>query len=112
GIALGAEDLTDVSVFEEALTRLPWRFYLSAPLNHDTLTIIRSVIDPRIIIQSGEAVAEGVETPLQSALIREVPKIEERPATPVDETLPAGLKPLVKDLSVRLVRGVAGAGKT
>lgn len=123
GVVLGAEALVDAAVFEEALTSLPWRFALKGPLNNDTLAVIRSVIDPRIIIRTDEAAPTGIETPLQSLLIREEPKIVEPPPAPVvetrpkvapvnDDTLPAPLRPLVDDLAVRLVRGVAGAGKT
>jgi hypothetical protein len=113
GITLCREDLADLESFEGALTRLPWRFRLKEPLGDIPLRVIRSVIDPEIIIRSPQGDLVGVETIQQQLLIRATPSaLDLHQELSDDAPLPGEVQKLVRDPSVRLVRGVAGAGKT
>lgn len=101
GVALGQEDLQDSQTLEKALRELPWRFTLKEPINNTLLDVIRGVIYPHIRILNEEGEDEGkTETRTQTLIIQ--------------EPLPPLKLPGLEDpqFSVRLVRGVAGSGKT
>lgn len=113
GVVLGKEKLESVDVFEDAITNLPWRFRLKTPLGQYVLDGIRSVIDPEIIIQSPQGEFLGVETLHQEKLIREQPEPVDITRTLADDGSDSPeVSALITDLNVRLVRGVAGSGKT
>lgn len=115
---LGKEMLASAETFENALRRLTWRFSLEQPLTSSIKDVIRSVIDPSIVVTGADDQPIGVETIPQAQLIQapldfKQPEHSGPPASfEEDDTLPSEPTSLIKDMSVRLVRGVAGSGKT
>ena len=101
GIVFGQETLKQPESFERAIRALPWRFKLTAPMNNDTLDVIRGTLCPslRIITPDGDDV--GTETRTQSQLITEPLPTVALPGMATED-----------DAHVRLVRGVAGSGKS
>lgn len=113
GYVFGREDLTETG-FEVCLDaiRAPWK--LERPLDNEIREKIRAVLDPHIILPD----AVGIETVKQTAIIREPLKIQDeaydtnQPLLPADDLLTREASELAENMSVRLIRGVAGSGKS
>jgi hypothetical protein len=88
GIALGRESLRNLDTFEAALKSLPWRFTMNKPLKQIQQDSIRVILKPTLRV--GET---GVLSPLQELLSEEAISVAE-------------------DNNLRLVRGIAGSGKS
>ena len=87
-IAISKDSLKNVTVFENALKQLPWRFPLNKPISEIQQASIRVVLKPNLRV--GES---GVLSPLQEMLSEEAISVAE-------------------DTTFRLVRGIAGSGKS
>ena len=116
GEVIGKEDLTEEQ-FEKALSRIPRPWKLSTPLNADTLDIIRGVIQPEWIVTDAQGHDIGTVTVPQERLITEPLKLQsEEPPTQKtlldDDFLTTEAKQTLESTSIRLVRGVAGSGKS
>jgi hypothetical protein len=111
---VGADHLRDAGTLEAAIRALPWKFTLDRPLTLDMLDIVREVIDPSLSITDSDGRAIGVLTRPQKSLIDEPIRIfQPKQATLIGEfELPPDHGALVDSTEVRLVRGVAGSGKT
>ncbi len=110
GTVIGREKLLNERVFEQALRNLPWIFRLKDKMSMDMLDIIRGVINPERVITDNDQDAGKTLTMLQENLINEPVQILEPQANPLfddEET-----RPSESNTQVRLVRGVAGSGKT
>lgn len=116
GQILGKEDLLTTETFETAIRKLPSPFKLEKPLDEPTLNLIRSVIDPEIIVSDQNNKPIGVLTVQQERIIKEPLKVVTKP-TATQPLLPIELlseetQNIAENASVRLVRGVAGSGKS
>lgn len=111
GAVFGRETLHTPEAFENALSQVPWTWNLREPLTDGTWNIIRGILDPRIVIfdpKTGEY--NGELTPEQEKLVTEPPDVLVSPLESRGLNLEA--LEIAKDQNVRLVRGVAGSGKT
>ncbi|MBA3869849.1 MAG: UvrD-helicase domain-containing protein, partial [Anaerolineae bacterium] len=114
GVVIGKELLRNADTLQQAITNLPLKFTLEQPLSLDMLDIVREVLNPSLVVQNENGLPVGTLTELQHGLINE----------PLHSTHPQQLalfeyEPLSEETqdipgsaSVRLVRGVAGSGKT
>lgn len=102
GHVLGKDDLTPER-FEQALKNIPSAWKLQQPLARETLDVIRSVIDPRSVISN----AKGEDTGHTFTIEQEA--IVHAPLPTISE---AEAKRLAESANVRLIRGVAGSGKS
>jgi hypothetical protein len=114
GCAFSREQLVE-GRFENALKQLPWPWVLKSSLSRDVLDVIISVLTGEVVILDKEQRPVGVPTIRQIELIREPVK----PAPPVkkiplldDTFLTSEAHSVVESMNVRLVRGVAGSGKS
>jgi hypothetical protein len=99
---LGREDVHNVESLIEALNRINMKFDIkNGGLDQKALDAIRATVDPVLIV--GE---RGTETIQQTKIIRE--KFE----LPDDDILTDEAKDVSTATNIRLVRGVAGSGKT
>ncbi len=115
GEVLCEEDLTP-ETFENALRNLPSRWKLHEPLRSTTLDSIRGAIDPEIIVRNLDEQPIGVLTVAQEKFIREPIKSAvsnniAQIALPLD-LLSEETNQIAENTSVRLIRGVAGSGKS
>lgn len=109
GRVITKAQLTAPEHLEKALSNIPFHWTLSRALDSSDLDLIRAVIDPDIIIPDREDPinrAIGVETVRQTRIIREPLKL------PMGDLLTDEAVEVAENMSVRLVRGVAGSGKT
>ncbi|MBA3817207.1 MAG: ATP-dependent helicase, partial [Parachlamydiaceae bacterium] len=113
------EDLTP-ETFENALRNLPRRWKLHEPLRNNTLDAIRGAIDPEIIVKNLEEKPIGVLTVAQEKFIREpIKSLNNQPnangivqtSLPLD-ILSAETIQIAENTNIRLIRGVAGSGKS
>ena len=118
GYIFGREDLTPAR-FQTYLTSIQPPWPLQKPLDSTTLDKIRGVLDPHLIISDSDDNPVGIETRRQTALIREPLILEPKktsknlqPALLPDDLLSGDAEEVVVNTSVRLVRGVAGSGKS
>lgn len=111
---IGKELLRNSETLHQALTNLPWKFKLEQPLSLDMLDIVREVLNPSLLVQNENGLPIGTLTELQHGLINEplhaihpqqLALFEYEPMSDETQDLPGSA-------SVRLVRGVAGSGKT
>lgn len=114
GVVIGKEALTSPAQLQQAIHALPWTFPLDRPLSLDMLDIIREVLNPSLMVENDEGLPIGTLTVVQYGVITE----------PVQSTLPRqiamfsddedseDIHGLAENIGVRLVRGVAGSGKT
>jgi thymidine kinase len=112
-IVIGKELLKNATLFESAIDNLPWQYRLERSLPLDTLDILREVLKPSLVVEDEAGNSIGTITRTQERLINEPVKLLE----PQQLTLPTDDgQPMVEmDVSseeIRLVRGVAGSGKT
>lgn len=107
---IGKEKLANEHTLEQALRDLPWVFRLKNKMPMDMLDIVRGVINPERVITENDQDAGKTLTILQENLINESVQLLEPQANPLfedEETRPSDVT-----AQVRLVRGVAGSGKT
>ncbi|RMG74547.1 MAG: hypothetical protein D6711_08610 [Chloroflexi bacterium] len=88
GVAFGSNVLNSPQAFQNALKNLPWRYQLSQPLTERQKSAVRKVMKPSLKVGD-----YGVLSPLQEFLSEEALNVSE-------------------NATVRLVRGVAGSGKS
>ncbi|KXK24199.1 MAG: UvrD/REP helicase [Chloroflexi bacterium OLB15] len=114
GVVIGAETLKDSASLEKAIRDLPWKFKPERPLSLDMLDIIRELIDPSLRVDDQTGSPIGTLTRQQEALVREPVSVllPKQAALFSAESLPPSHEQLVDNAEVRLVRGVAGSGKT
>lgn len=114
GVVIGKELLRSSDTLQQAITNLPWKFTLEQPLSLDMLDIVREVLNPSLVVQNEDGLPVGTLTQLQFGLINEPLRsahpqqlnlFEYEPMSEETEDIPGSA-------SVRLVRGVAGSGKT
>ncbi len=114
GTIIGKELLKSSESLQQALSNLPWKFTLEQPLSLDMLDIVREVLNPSLLVENENGWPVGTLTELQHGLINEPlhavhPKqlalFEYEPMSDETQDIPGSA-------SVRLVRGVAGSGKT
>jgi hypothetical protein len=109
---IGKEGLANVAALQTFISRLPWRFRLERPLSLDMVDIIREILDPSLQLQDLAGNVIGTLTRPQATLVREKLKPfepEQLSLLPEDPPPPEGI---AENTEVRLVRGVAGSGKT
>jgi hypothetical protein len=87
------QDLASASAFENALERVPWRFKILTPMDDKVVDVLRGVLNPTLIIRDKQDRDVGTMSILQETLSQEA----------IDAT---------ESTTVRLVRGVAGSGKS
>lgn len=118
GEVIGREALSSPEVFEEALTNVRMPFSLQGAISPSALDVIRGVIDPKLVVKDSENRDIGTISLAQERIIEEVPKSLESQqldltasGVPHDiaDVLEESLQP---ELDVRMIRGVAGSGKT
>lgn len=115
GTVFGAEIFTDPEVFKKALLDIPWRWNLENPLGQMTLNVIRGVVDPHLIVTDMEGNDIGTLDLRQEPLVKEpLPSLMPQNLALFDseDLLSEEAKTAVADHHLRLVRGVAGSGKT
>lgn len=114
GVVIGRERLASPAHLQQAIQHLPWTFTLPQPLPLDILDIVREVINPSLVVQNDEGLPVGTLTraqhsliiePLTALLPRQMPLFE-------DDELSNEALEIPENAQVRLVRGVAGSGKT
>lgn len=101
GRVLGKEMLTEAN-FATALRNLPWAWELQSPLDLRILDGIRGALNPKLIVRDPDS-----EKPLGIVTIA-----QEREAYRLSELLSDEANDVIQKTSVRLVRGVAGSGKS
>lgn len=111
---IGKELLRSSESLQQALSNLPWKFTLDQPLSLDMLDIVREVLNPSLLVENENGLPIGTLTELQHGLINEplhavhpqqLTLFEYEPMSDETQDIPGSA-------SVRLVRGVAGSGKT
>lgn len=108
---LGTDDLTPEN-FEQALRQLPWAWKLDDALGEEVINIIRWVIDPSISVENNEGKPVGILTVAQEREIKR-PLVEKLGKHLLSsDLLTQEAEAIVESTSVRLVRGVAGSGKS
>ncbi len=114
GCVIGKELLASPAHVQQAIQQLPWKFRLEQPLSLDMLDIIREVLNPTLQVQNDEGLPVGTLTQTQHGLITE-PLISLHPKQMMlfdDDELSNEALGIPENAQVRLVRGVAGSGKT
>jgi hypothetical protein len=113
GRVLGKQDLTPEH-FKEALQNLPWERKTAFSIDMKILDTIRGVLDPFIIIDDEEGIPTGILTVIQEAEItRPLSSKSTSSQLPLfDDLMTQEAEEIVEATSVRLVRGVAGSGKS
>ncbi|MDX1991156.1 MAG: UvrD-helicase domain-containing protein [bacterium] len=114
GVVLGKESLIDAATFEKCLISLPWRFRLEQSLSNSVLNTIRGVLDPSIIVTDQEGIDRGELTLTQESLTKESFRVPQKQTLSLlgDDFMSEDAEAAVNNVSVRLVRGVAGSGKS
>lgn len=119
GRVLSQHEMTP-QFFEQALFALPVPppIKLTRPLPDHSINSIRAVINPRWIIRDIDNNPIGTQTVEQTNLIESplpfstVSKVSQPPLLPTTDQLEEKAKDIIQNASVRLVRGVAGSGKS
>jgi hypothetical protein len=109
-VVIGHEKLDDISYFEHTISDVPWRFKMSQRMSDVTFSNLRGVINPRLVISDNNHRNRGTLTPQQEAIVH-----ESRPPRPVEgdrKELATEAEQVLQTAHIRLVRGVAGSGKT
>ena len=114
GTVIGSELLTSTTQVKQAIENLPWKFRLERPMSLDILDIIRELINPSLVVEDDEGRVAGTLTraqynlitePLQATLPKQMLLFE-------DDELSTEAMGITENATIRLVRGVAGSGKT
>lgn len=116
GTVLGKEQLASAAHLLQAIENLPWKFKLDQPMSLDILDIVRELINPSLVVQDTDGFPVGTLTRTQYNLITEplhavLPKQLPIPIFEEDELSNEAMG-ISENAMVRLVRGVAGSGKT
>jgi len=108
---IGGEMLKSITALEQAIANLPWRFKITGTFTRDIREIIRGIIDPSIVVEDQNGQQVGPLTITQENLVKESLRLfaSQQLALPVENTPPSES---TSDLQIRLIRGVAGSGKT
>ncbi len=114
GVVIGKEQLASAAHLHKAIDNLPWKFQLEQPMSLDILDILRELINPSLVVQDTDGTTIGTLTRTQYGLITEplhsvMPK---QMTLFADEELSNEAMGISENAVVRLVRGVAGSGKT
>lgn len=114
GVVIGKEGLKSADLLHQFINRLPWKFRLDQPLSLDMLDIIREVLDPSLTVHNDDGLPVGTLTQLQHGLISEpLHAVAPRQLALFNyDPLSEETGDLPTNASVRLLRGVAGSGKT
>ncbi|MBZ0317998.1 MAG: UvrD-helicase domain-containing protein [Anaerolineae bacterium] len=115
GTVFGEEIFSDLEVFKKALLDIPWTWKLQTPLDPKTLDVIRGVLDPHLIVTDMEGNDIGTLDLRQETLVKEsLPSAMPQNVALFDseDLLSEEARTAVADHHLRLVRGVAGSGKT
>jgi hypothetical protein len=114
GVVIGKELLTSPAHLHQAVENLPWKFKLDQPMSLDILDIIRELINPSLTVIDAEGQISGTLTRTQYNLITEpLHTVHSRQIPLFDEDeLSTEAMEISENTMVRLVRGVAGSGKT
>jgi hypothetical protein len=109
----GREAFAHPAALQAFIEHLPYKYRLDKPLSLDLLDIIREVLDPTLAVYDDGRVI-GTLTRDQDRLIREGLTRLAPKQLPLlnDDDLSSETVGLVENHEVRLVRGVAGSGKT
>jgi thymidine kinase len=114
GTVLGKEQLTSAAHLQQAIENLPWKFRLEQPMSLDILDIVRELINPSLVVQDTDGFPVGTLTRAQYGLITEPLYAAQPKQLPMFEEyeLSNEAMGISENAMVRLVRGVAGSGKT
>ncbi len=114
GVVIGKELLASPAHLQQAIQHLPWKFALPQPMSLDILDIVREVINPSLVVQNEDGLPIGTLTRAQYGLITEpLTTLLPRQMTLFeDDELSNEALEIPENAQVRLVRGVAGSGKT
>lgn len=118
GEIIDREALRSPSAFEEALSQIPMAFSLRSTVSPSALDVIRGVIDPQIIVRDSEEHDNGTLSFAQEAIIAETAKsFQPQQLNLTPEGIPDAVQDMLDEtlqpeLDVRMIRGVAGSGKT
>ncbi|NJR12989.1 UvrD-helicase domain-containing protein, partial [bacterium] len=112
-LVLGKEDLQNAARLRAALTKLPWRYRLPNPIRPDLLDIVREILDPTLAVIDKQGQTIGTVTRLQDHLIKERLTSQQPQQMMLPEMdFSQESEGISENSIVRLVRGVAGSGKT
>ncbi|MEZ4668255.1 MAG: UvrD-helicase domain-containing protein [Anaerolineae bacterium] len=114
GVVLGKERLKNSAQLQQAIYDLPWKFKLEQPLSLDILDIVREILNPSLLVENNDGLPIGTLTQLQHGLISEpLHAVHPKQLALFDyDELSDETQDLPGSAAVRLVRGVAGSGKT
>ncbi len=111
---VGKEMLASPAHLQQAIHNLPWKYKLEHPMSLDLLDIIREILDPSLVVQNDDGFPVGTLTRVQHGLISEplYSLLPKQIALFDDDELSNEALGIPENTQVRLVRGVAGSGKT
>ncbi len=111
---IGKEVLTSAAHLQQAINQLPWKFRLEHPMSLDLLDIIREILNPALVVENEEGFPIGTLTRARHGLISEplYSLLPKQTALLEDDELSNEAMGIPENTQVRLVRGVAGSGKT
>ncbi|MCU0479837.1 MAG: UvrD-helicase domain-containing protein [Anaerolineae bacterium] len=114
GVFLGMEQVESVAHLQQAFKNAPWRFSLKTPITLDILDIVRELIHPELAISEMNGQIAGTLTRAQHQLIIEPLNSQKSVQLPLFEETDISQESLgvAENATIRLVRGVAGSGKT
>ncbi|HUN09599.1 MAG TPA: UvrD-helicase domain-containing protein [Aggregatilineales bacterium] len=115
GSVLCKDDLASPEAFEEALKRIPWTFPIETLIDDPTLNTIQAAIKPSMIVKDSKGGVQGVVTVAQAIEIERLPKTispKKRQTGQLQDLFSKEVEALAEQTNVRLVRGVAGSGKS
>lgn len=115
GVVIGQEALATPAHLQRAIQNLPWKFRLERPLSMDVLDIIREILNPSLVVLNDDQQPVGTLTELQHSLVTEplrglMPR--QMSLFNIENDLSNEALDIPENAHVRLVRGVAGSGKT
>ena len=115
GVVIGQEILASPAHLQRAIHNLPWKYRLEQPLSLDVLDIIREILNPSLVVLNDDQQPVGTLTELQHNLVTEplrglLPR--QMSLFNVENDLSNEALDIPENAHVRLVRGVAGSGKT
>lgn len=114
GVVIGKEQLASAATLHQAINNLPWKFQLEHPFSLDMLDIIREILNPSLVVQNEDGFPIGTLTQLQHGLINEpLRSVHPKQLTLFEyDELSDESRDIPGSSSIRLLRGVAGSGKT
>jgi hypothetical protein len=114
GIVIGKEHLASAASLQQAINNLPWKFQLEQPFSLDMLDIIREILNPSLVVQNEDGFPTGILTQLQHGLINEpLRSLQPKQLSLFEyDMLSDEVVDIPGSATIRLLRGVAGSGKT